>query len=67
MARRRRHLRELGAPELDVCPVGVVVLGLLEDVEPINAAAAEARRGVPVAPVRLGRVVDEELLEVLRA
>mmetsp|Transcript_21990 Transcript_21990/g.65951 ORF Transcript_21990/g.65951 Transcript_21990/m.65951 type:complete len:523 (+) Transcript_21990:44-1612(+) len=62
-----RHARELRQPEAHVLAVRVVVARLLEDVEAVDAAAREARGRMPVAPVGLGRVVHEVLLEVLGA
>ena len=55
------NLREGADPEPRVLSVGVVVVRLLGRVEAVDAAALQPRRGVPVAPVCFGCVVDEHL------
>mmetsp|Transcript_10552 Transcript_10552/g.20376 ORF Transcript_10552/g.20376 Transcript_10552/m.20376 type:complete len:325 (+) Transcript_10552:190-1164(+) len=64
---RRRHVLELGEPVAQVLAVRIVVLGLLRDVEPVDAAASEAGGGDPVSPVGADVVVEEETLEVVCA
>ena len=63
----RRDFPELGDPVLDVLTLGVVVLGLLRDVELVDAAASHPGGGDPVTPVGGAVVVQELVLEPLGA
>ena len=63
----RGHVLELGDPILDVRALRVVVLGLLGDVELVDAAAGHAGGGDPVTPVGGAVVVQELVLEPLGA
>mmetsp|Transcript_31198 Transcript_31198/g.52748 ORF Transcript_31198/g.52748 Transcript_31198/m.52748 type:complete len:503 (+) Transcript_31198:132-1640(+) len=60
-------LRELRHPRFDVIPVGVVILGLLWDVELVDTTASKASGGHPVPPVGACVVIQEDGFKVVRA
>ena len=46
-----RNVSELRQPGTDVIPLQVIVLGLLCDVEAVDAPPGKTRHGYPVAPI----------------
>mmetsp|Transcript_5384 Transcript_5384/g.11874 ORF Transcript_5384/g.11874 Transcript_5384/m.11874 type:complete len:229 (-) Transcript_5384:636-1322(-) len=51
----------------DVIPLWIVVLGLLDDVELVDAATSHACSGAPVAPVRRRIIVEEVVFKPVGA
>lgn len=61
------HLRKLRDPVADVLALLVVVVGLFDNVEPVEAAARQPGSCNPVAPIGRRLIVDEQGLEVVGA